>query len=257
MGDDSCAAGEQRLVVTQVGVAGFYVTDVCNRVDPTSATDPLTSDYASLYVYNFNTPEELSRGDCLLMFQGAVDEFQGFTEMKNPFWEVDHCEESDGFCEVGEPKCRHLLPTPTELDSSMLADDLAMEKLESSVVTVRNGVSPATFESCDFNDDGVVDWYDEEEDACYEDCEDAPSGCIVKENYDRYFTWFVTVGGEKVGVVTRGVIDESVFNPEERLGETVYSITGTLKHLSFGTPAWIMNPRDQEDFCVTESDCQN
>ncbi len=258
LGSDTCAAGESRLVVTHVGVAGFYVTDMCNRHDPMDPTEPFTTDYASLYVYTYNTPEELSRGDCLLHFQGAVDEFNGFTEMKNPFWTVDYCEEDTSYCTAHEPKCTHLLDLypPTLLDANMLRDDLAMERLESSIVTVRGGLSPARFKRCDLNDDGVVDWNDPEEDVCYDECTDDPSGCIVKENYDRYFTWFVRIGGQKVGVVTRGIIDEGTFDPEVRLDETIYSITGTLKHLSFGRPAWIITPRDAHDFCVTEADCQ-
>ncbi len=243
-GTDTCAPGESRLVVTSISVAGFNLSDVC---------DPLFPDYAHLYVYNFSTPEETSRGDCILSLQGGIDEFQGFTEMKNPLWEVDRCKEGDAFCTPGQPKCTRFLPSPVEITPAMLADLLTMEKLESSLVEVRNVTASSEFRRCDANGDGVIDYAIPEEKNCKYDCGDEV-GCVVKEDYDIYFTWTIDVGGMEVGVVSRGIVP---FDPEAEssLGRSIYRIRGTLKHLDFGAPAWILLPRDAGDFCLDASDC--
>ncbi|MBU1219833.1 hypothetical protein KKF34_03295 [Myxococcota bacterium] len=250
-GDDGCPAGTARLVVTQVSVTGFYVTDVCNR-DPESGD--LSPNYASLYVYNFNTPEELYRGDCLLSFQGAVDEFQGYTELKNPFWTVDTCHEEDPGCDVDEPKCADLVPAPIELDDLDFGDPLTMERMESALVTIHNVTATTEFLRCDQNGDGVIDYDLASEKQCKYDCEDEV-GCVVKEDYDVYFTWTVNLNNVEVGVVSKGIIG---FDPEDEanLGQSIYKITGTLKHLDFGSPAWIIIPRDPEDFCLTQTGCE-
>ncbi|MDA3863056.1 MAG: hypothetical protein PF689_04225 [Deltaproteobacteria bacterium] len=251
---NQCAAGESRLVVTQVGVAGLYVTDVCNRLDPNNPSDPIVSDFASLYIYNFNTPEELSIGDCLLSFQGSIDEFQSFTEMKNPFWTVDECTEEDDFCEKGEPKCTGQLPAPVELNTSIFNDFRSMEELEASLVKVTNVVSNTEFRRCDLNNDGIIDFDDDQEDQCKDDC-GTQVDCVVKEDFDQYFTWTVDMDGVEVGIVTRGVVP---FDPEDpaNQGINIHSITGNLKHLYFGKPAWIILPRTPSDLCINQSDCQ-
>lgn len=251
-GVSECQPGESRLVVTQVSVSGFFVTDVCNRADNPEGN--VTTDYASMYVYNFNTPEELYRGDCLRMFQGAIDEFQGYTEIKNPFWTVDTCNADDETCDVDVPKCSDFIPEPTVIDDLILDDPLAMEKLESSLVTVENSVFDVTFTRCDKNGDGVIDYDLDSEKDCKYDCGDVVS-CVVKEDYDIYFTWKVSINGSAIGVVTNGVVP---FDPEDEnnKGLTIHKITGTLKHLDFGAPPWIIIPRDPSDFCLTEGECE-
>lgn len=243
-GTATCAPGERRLVVTSISVAGFNLSDVC---------DPLFPDYAHLYVYNFSTPEETSRGDCILWLQGGIDEFQGFTEMKNPLWEVDRCKNGDSFCTIGRPKCTSFLPQPVEITPTMLGNLLSMEKLESALVEVRNVTASREFRRCDANGDGVIDYAIPEEKNCKYDCGDEV-GCVVKEDYDIYFTWTVDVGGIEVGVVSRGLVP---FDPEDEanLGVSIYRIRGTLKHLDFGSPAWILLPRDAADFCLTSDNC--
>lgn len=243
-GTATCAPGESRLVVTSISVAGFNISDVC---------DPLFPDYAHLYIYNFSTPEETSRGDCILSLQGGIDEFQGFTEMKNPLWEVDRCKSGDAFCTPGEPKCSQFLPQPVEITPAILGNLLSMEKLESALVEVRNVTSSGEFRRCDANGDGVIDYAIPEEKNCKYDCGDEV-GCVVKEDYDIYFTWTVDVGGMEVGIVSRGVVP---FDPEaeDNLGIPIYRIRGMLKHLDFGSPAWIILPRDAADFCLTSDNC--
>ena len=55
----------------------------------------------------------------------------------------------------------------------------------------------------------------------------------------------VNLGGAEIAVVTRGVV---TFDPLMHQGQTIGYIAGTLKHLSFGGPPWILQPRDEDDF---------
>ncbi len=243
-GNPDCAPDERRLVVTAISLNGFNVTDVCSPGYP---------DYAHMYVYNFNTPEDLSRGDCLVWLQGAVAEFQGFTELKNPLWEVDRCKPGDGFCTVGQPKCVSQVPDPITITPDMLGSLVGMERIESALVEVTDVVSSHEFRVCDANGDGVIDYNIPQERTCKFNCGDEV-GCVVKEDYDIYFTWTVDTGGREVGVVTKGLVP---FDPEaaENLGRPIHKVRGLLKHLNFGAPAWIILPRDARDVCLTADNC--
>jgi len=222
--------GNQRelLVVTALTVDGFYVTDVCSGDG---------SAFASAYMYNFHTPEDLIRGDCLVELIGTVEEFQGFTELKNPFWVVDVDPD-----EPDTPRCADMLPAPTELTAAMLTDDHTMEGLESSLVTITGATLATEFRSCDLNGNGAIGNDDEWD--CSSDCGDEID-CVVLESYQTYFQWSVNKDGQELNVVTRGVID---FDPEENLGLQITRLTGTLRHLDFGRPQWTLEPRDDNDF---------
>jgi len=222
--------GRQRelVVVTGLTVDGFYVTDVCNA-DGTA--------FASVYMYNFNTPESLLRGDCLLELTGTVEEFQGFTEMKNPFWVVDVDPNQPSV-----PRCADLLPAPTELTAAMLTDDHTMEGLESGLVTISGATLATELRSCDLNGNGAIGGTQEWN--CSSDCGDEID-CVVLESYQTYFQWSVNKDGQELNVVTRGVIE---FDPEENLGLQITRLTGTLRHLDFGRPQWTLEPRDDNDF---------
>ncbi len=224
------AQGQQRelMVVTALTVDGFYVTDVCNA-DGTA--------FASVYMYNFHTPEDLLRGDCLLELTGTVEEFQGFTEMKNPFWVAD-VDPND----PETPRCTDLIPAPTELTAAMLQDDHVMEGLESGLATITNATLATEMRSCDLNGNGAIGNSDEWD--CSSDCGDEID-CVVLESYETYFQWSVNKDGQELNVVTRGVID---FDPEQNLGLQIPRLTGTLRHLDFGRPQWTLGPRDDNDF---------
>ncbi len=222
--------GQQRelMVVTALTVDGFYVTDVCNA-DGTA--------FASVYMYNFHTPEDLIRGDCLLELTGTVEEFQGFTEMKNPFWVVDVDPDDPEMA-----RCVDLIPPPTEITGNMLMDDHLMEGLESGIVTIANATTASEFRSCDLNGNGAIGNSDEWD--CSSDCGDEID-CVVLESYQTYFQWSVNKDGQELNVVTRGVID---FDPEQSLDVQITRLTGTLRHLDFGRPQWTLGPRDDNDF---------
>lgn len=229
-----CVGGPQGqrelVVVTSVTVDGFYVTDVCNAAGPS---------FAHLYVYNFNTPENLQVGDCLRDLTGTIQEFHGFTELKNPFWQVD-CDPLDPGCRL--PRCADLVPAPVTLNATMMADQHHMESLEAGIVELLDATLATEFRACDLNGNGTIAGDDEW--ACARACGDAID-CVVAENYASYFQWTVHKDGREINVLTRGTLD---FDPERHLGEHVTRITGTLRHLDFGRPPWTIAPRHEGDF---------
>lgn len=225
------------LVVTAVTNDGFNITDVCNNGGPFHSPDTWWQ-FASVYAYNFNTPENLFTGDCITFFQGGAEEFFGFTELKNPAW-------SDPVCldEECTPACVDLTPPPVLLTAAMIRNDFTMEMLEAAVVAVEDAVVGHGL-ACDTNGNGSVDWEIDEERDCYYDCSDDPS-CWSLESYSDYFQYTVNVNGAEIAVVTRGIVN---FDPLENEGSVISYIAGTIKHLDFGGPPWILQPRNEEDF---------
>ena len=128
-------------------------------------------------------------------------------------------------------------------DWRTILDDYEMEMREASLVTVRNAVL-GTHQVCDTNGNGQLDWDIPAEADCSDDCGD-DAGCYVYENYADYFQFTVNVDGAEIAVVTRGVV---IFDPLENPGQTISSITGVVKHLSFGRPPWTIQPRSDDDF---------
>ena len=166
-----------------------------------------------------------------------IQEFQGFTELKNPFWVVEFDENNPD-----DPLCLDLLPGPTPLDATMMDDELIMEGLESGVVTITDAILAAEFRTCDINGNGALGGDDEWD--CSRDCGDEVD-CVVLENYQTYFQWTVNKDGREINIKTRGVIE---FDPEANLGLQITRITGTMRHLDFGRPAWTIEPRNDADF---------
>lgn len=227
------------LVVTAVTADGFYVTDVCNNGGPVHAADTWR-DFGSIFAFNFHAPDDLQTGDCITWLQGGSNDFYGFTELKNPAWSNPVCAEGQQGCQIA---CLDFLPEPRVLDAQTLNDPYAMEMLESSVVAVEGGII-GMVESCDFNGNGQIDYDHDEEKQCNYDCQDDPQ-CWLLESYRDYFQFTVSIGSAEIAVVTRGVV---AFDPLEHQGETITRVAGTVKHLSFGGPPWILNPRDEDDF---------
>ncbi len=229
----------QILVVTAVTNSGFYVTDVCNEGGPVHAPDSWRQ-FGSMYAFNFNSPEGLRTGDCLMWFQGGQDDFYGFTELKNPAWSDPVCAPDQAGC---MPACTAFLPEPRVLDADTIGDDLAMEELESSLVAVENGVV-GQVRVCDANDNGQIDFDIPEENDCKRTCERDPN-CWVYESYTDYFQFTLNVDGTEVAVMLQGIV---AFDPRDHQGESISYVAGTLKHLSFGGPPWIVMPRNSDDF---------
>lgn len=227
------------LVITAVTSDGFFVTDVCNNGGPVHAPDTWRS-FGSLFAFNFHAPDDLVTGDCVTWFQGGSNDFYGFTELKNPAWSSPVCLEGAAGC---QPSCMDYLPEPFVLDAATLSNDYTMEGLESSLVAVENGTIGFS-QSCDFDGNGQIDYEDQAEKECKYDCQDE-ADCWVLEDYKDYFQFTVHVGSGELALVLQGVV---AFNPLEHEGENLSYVAGTIKHLSFGGPPWMLYPRNEGDF---------
>ena len=105
--------------------------------------------------------------------------------------------------------------TCTEIEAA--APNLAMERLEAGLIAVEN----ATVEVC----------------PSYPGCPD----------YDQYRQWTLEVGGCSINVVSRYTV--SGFDPTDNVGRSVDRMVGTLRHIQFADPQWILEPRDPADIC--------
>ncbi|MFH1131193.1 MAG: hypothetical protein V1754_07650 [Pseudomonadota bacterium] len=278
------------LMVARVGVDGLYVTDMDGVTwDGAQFTvDPLLLSYRSVFAFNFSTPLNLQEGDCLVQLDGTVEEFYGFTEIGKPTWKKGDYEfcaakaRAAGLSEAECPKdeigsneaqavqCRvtveNLANTPMDITKMVIEVDrversvwddrfLELERYEAALVQVSDVNVFDELRECDVNGNGVVDWSSDQESDCSNDCGDT-AGCVVWETYSRYQQWTVTFTdglGEKreLAVVSVGAIPD--FDPVKSPGKKLGKLVGTLRHISFGRPAWILEPRRVAD-CP---DCKN
>ncbi len=130
-----------------------------------------------------------------------------------------------GFTELNNPSWDAegtlALPEPAMLTCAEIADsepNLSMEAREASLVAIED----ATIAIC----------------SSYPNCPD----------FDEYRQWTVTLaGGCEINVVSRYTLGN--FDPEENEGEAVPRMSGTLRHIQFADPQWILEPRDAADVC--------
>ena len=113
--------GKQLLVVTAITIDGMFVTDILNPGKKNS-----------IFIFNFNTPSGIARGDVLTEIGGTVFEFAGlFSQLSDPTWV-----KSDEKVEV---------PDPISITADMLTDRELMENYESALVKVES-VTVANFD---------------------------------------------------------------------------------------------------------------
>jgi hypothetical protein len=220
------------LIITRISSEGFYVTDITPR-NPGGG-------YNSIYAFNFNTPWGMRECDQISMVDGIVGEFLGFTELSYPAWQVMN---ADARVEVPQSPADCPIPEPLTLTPELLADVAGMEAYEAGLVQVLSGVITPSFISCDLNGDGLVE-YEGEEDACAADCNENPD-CTELTQYFQYGQWNLNAGGTKVFVVSQDAYPD--FDPRANAGQALDLVRGTLKHIEFIEPPWIMEIRCRED----------
>lgn len=228
------------MVVTRVTTDGFMLTDI----DASS----VARGYNHLFAFNFSTPQFLRVCDEVLDIQGIVTEFFGYTELGFPSWSRVRYED-----EMLTP-CR--VPTPALITEERLLSAAGMESVEAGLVRVENGTiarrfgpePPPTGSDCDLNGDGGVS-FDGPEGDCSDACEMDPE-CSEWNQFVEFGQWSVVLspGGPKIYVVSRDDVPE--FDPFRMRGQPIRSVTGTLRHVEFLDPAWIMEPRCAADIVV-------
>lgn len=235
----------QHVVVTRVASDGFYVTDLADQ----------TTGYNHMFAFNFSTPPGMRVCDRVTYLAGTINEFFGFTELSFPSYTLDYVyDEAD--CEV---------PEPALVTASTIFNAVAMEKLESGLVRIEGAVVPKHFgpgkvkdnaaqanaSSCDFNDDGAVDFADPAEGNCAAACDMDPD-CTEFTAYVARGNYAVAVGGRKIQINTSTV---SGFDPRSHKGETLDAVTGTLRNFSGGKLNWTVETRCTDDLVCQGAGC--
>ncbi|HET9451739.1 MAG TPA: hypothetical protein VFO83_12680 [Aggregicoccus sp.] len=187
--DDPNNGKEMKLVVTGTDPSGFFVTDVtsCRIPEVRSGTSIMLEPsgyfpgtYGSMFIYNYNYPEGLDRGDILWTLSGSVTEFSGATQMTFPAWTVrERVRQVERDPNLWE---KHI-PAPVELNlrtcalsnqfSPFVTDELCaysnsnvkVESLESALVKVKNVRFPELMVSCDLNGNGEIPFFCQTKDA--------------------------------------------------------------------------------------------
>lgn len=236
------------LVVTRVSSDGFYVTDI----------DPLeiAKGYNHIFAFNFSTPPGMRVCDHLTYLTGTANEFFGFTELSFPSYKLDFSLEGDAECEV---------PEPTLIDAATLADPVAMEKLESSLVRIEGFKVAANFgpdpvplnvpgtnaSSCDLNGDGQVDFASKNEGSCSSVCDASPD-CSEWTSFSARGNFKVSSGATVIQIQTGSIPG---FDPTAHRGETLKSVTGTLRNFSGGKLNWTIETRCPDDLACDSEGC--
>lgn len=243
----------QRVIVTRVSSDGFYVTDVNG---PPGRSN-------SLFAFNFSTPAGMRVCDRLTYLAGTVNEFFGFSEMSFPSYDVSFVKAGQGDCEV---------PSPAVLDAKIIKDPVKMEALESALVRVegfhiaenfgpalalKNSFKPGQ-SNCDLNGDGQIDFTNTAESGCSDACSANPE-CSEWTGFSARGNYKISDGGSCgsghcIQINTSSVAD---FDPPSFSGETITSITGTMRNFSGGTLNWTIETRCTDDLVCSFTDaCQ-
>ncbi len=183
----------RRLVVTGLAVDGFYLSDI----------DEPTDSFNAIFAHTHSRPRGVVQGDLITEIIGTVEEFYGFTELGFPTYKVGG----------------HIDPIPTlQLTPALIADDLAMEKLESRLLEVR---------------DVTV--------------------CPLGEGYSSFGQWVVLLSpagncntGEG-GINIVSALSATNFTPEKLVGKVLKRITGDLRFHVAAQPNWLLYTRGDSD----------
>jgi len=151
----------------------------CTRRSDCPGYSPGT--FASMFVYNYNFPDNLDEGDLLFTLAGGVQEFTSTTQLVFPSWTtaervrrlpqdqwnkwLDYARPYD----INARTCGQdnaAVPFLTDSLCGHNRRNMKMESLESALVRIRRVRFPRKFENCDFNANGSVPFF----------CETKPPG---------------------------------------------------------------------------------
>lgn len=247
------ASPQQRLIVTRVASDGFYVTDI-NDVDK----DNKSNGYNHIFAFNFSTPAGMRVCDHVTFLSGTVNEFFGFTELSFPSFELDYpIGDMGGKCEV---------PPPNVIDATTLADDVAMEKIESSLVRAMGYHVAANFgpkpveknifapdsSNCDLNSDGQIDFDDPKEASCSNACSKDPE-CSEWTAFSARGNYKISKSANDMIQIQTGTVPD--FDPVANKGLLLDAVTGTLRNFSGGTLNWTIETRCKADLVCGRDGC--
>jgi len=275
------------MYVTKIDNNGFYVTDVMgtefnhmfvfsfNRPENLYVGDRLcwlsggVSEYNGFTEMNFPTwsaanrvtltDEEIEQG--VKKCDKCPSAYKCLEGSLNTFCAPDTCDE---LTNLDEP-----LPTPVTIESSDFKSSTALEPFEAGLIHVED-LKVGKFFDCDKSDDpsteeiegycvgecngdGEVGGQDEWD--CQKKCLNDELGdgsiCCEEATYHTYGQWCGSLdsgSGEKISVFSGETV--LTFDPYAQEGEIIESLSGSLRHLSFGKPPWIIVPRGPSDLIL-------
>lgn len=268
------------MLVTRVGTDGMYVTDFAGvKFDGKQwQVKPQDLEYDSVFAFNFSTPLNLQLGDCLVQLDGTVEEFYGYTEMSKPAWKkgdqkfcaAKALQAGVAACAADVATCRlrveELANTPVKLTTYTVTeggktfsvwDTGRAERFEAGLVMVENLTMFSYAATCDKNGDGLADFANTKEGDCMRACQ-KDTTCIIQESYNQYNQWTVlfTDGAkapQRVAVITAGALP--AWDPIKAAADAkaagapmkLNGVVGTMRHLIFGKPPWILETRSPAD----------
>jgi hypothetical protein len=249
---DFVALSRGKMVVTAVRIDGFYVTDLCPAGGPpqnaalaSAAGDPACPaedraalpEFNSVFVYNYSRPEDLYVGDQLNSFSGPIGNFNGYTEVNFPIWDVNLA--------AGSAQ----IPTPLSLDDLII--DHFPNLLLQGQKCYNSGVNPTTqtIISCDFALERLQSGRVQ---VMIQSSLPINPGSTEATSLAKYGQWPVTAGNSMTKtfqMITRDNIP--FFDPIKNGGKTINQpVIGNLRKVAFdetSDPIWIVEPRDQAD----------
>ncbi len=239
----------QDLVVTRVASDGFYVTDV-NAAETANG-------YNHMFAFNFSTPAKMRVCDRVTYLSGTINEFFGFTELSFPSFKLDPLLEGQTCTRV---------PKPTLIDASKLKSAVEMEKIESSLVRIEGYHVSANFgpkhaegnvfapdaSSCDFNDDGQIDFDDPKERDCSNNCSKSEE-CSEWTAFSARGSYKVSKGPNDMILIQTGTVSD--FDPVANKGQLFDAVTGTLRNFSGGPLNWTIEARCSDDLLCGRFGC--
>ncbi len=257
-GVEVMTADPAKVIVTRVAAQGFYATDI---------TDPGDSNglkYNSIFAFTFSTPGGIRVCDRVTQLSGTAADFFGFTELSFPSYEVDpwQNEHDSGKCPV---------PVPVVIDAAKLGAADQMESLESGLVRIKDatigkdfGPKPAINNvfgpdqsNCDLDNNGVIDFTTpgSKEASCANACA-GNTDCVEWTGYVSRSNYRVTLAAG--GTIQINTSTIAGFDPVAMKGETLPSVTGTLRNFSGGSLNWTIETRCLDDLvCGTDATSQS
>jgi hypothetical protein len=258
------------VVVTGVGSAGFYVTDLGDL-----------RGYTSIYAYTYAAPAIMLPCDRLITFGGTAGEFYGFAEMNYPTWSLEEWDPTVRPCLVPEPVV--YLASDLSLTSALIAQEAALVRIAKSsttsgttvvstaihvgadfgpgLVDQKTYMPDAAHSDCDYNGDGKIDYTaggaeDLCATACTADVECTEYSGYLTENQFRIVvvTTTTTPTGSNMatGSITADASADASFIPTAHRGLSLGGFTGNLIYFSGGT-TFTIQARCADDVIVSEN----
>jgi hypothetical protein len=151
------------------------------------------------------------------------------------------------------------------LETAAIGSPTTMEKLESSLVrivgfTIGNHFGPkpvvnlkpdSEHSNCDLNGDGQVDFENQMEGQCSDNCA-ADVECTEWTSYSARGNYKVYNGSTMIQINT-GTASE--FDPVGNKGATLTAVTGTLRNFSGGSLNWTIETRCPDDLLCQTQGC--